>query len=339
MKKLLFFVLIMFTASVNFADDKKILVEIFTNSHCGVCPNAHNAINNYIAAYPDKINYIYYHMSFPYSDDPLNIANPLDPAGRNNYYGPFIFTPVAFFDGVKQQNNYSSWEGILNQMGSGQSLLNINLTGSKAEDKFDIKAEITAVDQIANNDLVIHFVVVEDVTYTGRNGISEHKHTMRKMITSPTGESFSISNGETKNITKNINIETSWDINKVGIVVFIQSAAGKNIYQSAYIKSSELTVTGVNDNGQAPIQFNLGQNYPNPFNPSTNISYSIADRQHVSLKVFDVLGNEIAVLVNETKSPGSYSINFSAEGFNSGVYFYSLETGSFKQVKKMIFLK
>ncbi|MCH7770810.1 MAG: T9SS type A sorting domain-containing protein [Bacteroidetes bacterium] len=86
-------------------------------------------------------------------------------------------------------------------------------------------------------------------------------------------------------------------------------------------------------------EFKLFQNYPNPFNPSTRIQYAVSSRQFVSLKVYDVLGNEIAVLVNEEKPAGTYELEWDASRFPSGVYFYQLRSGSFVQTKKMILLK
>jgi len=88
-----------------------------------------------------------------------------------------------------------------------------------------------------------------------------------------------------------------------------------------------------------PDNFTLEQNYPNPFNPNTNIKYRIPDRGFVSLKVYDVLGNEVATLVNEEKPAGSYEVNFNAAGLSSGIYFYELQAGSFVETKKMILLR
>ena len=93
-----------------------------------------------------------------------------------------------------------------------------------------------------------------------------------------------------------------------------------------------------NDNS-VPIVFNLDQNYPNPFNPTTSIKYSVPSSEHVSLKVFDILGREIAVLVNEQKSAGIYTINFDASDLSSGVYFYRLNSGNNIQIKKMLLVK
>lgn len=86
-------------------------------------------------------------------------------------------------------------------------------------------------------------------------------------------------------------------------------------------------------------EFVLYQNYPNPFNPSTSIQYVVGSGQFVQLKVYDVLGNEIAILVNEEKPAGSYEVNFKASKLSSGIYFYKLQAGSFFETKKMILLR
>ncbi|MDO8550358.1 MAG: T9SS type A sorting domain-containing protein [Ignavibacteria bacterium] len=83
----------------------------------------------------------------------------------------------------------------------------------------------------------------------------------------------------------------------------------------------------------------LSQNYPNPFNPGTTIEFSIAAQEKVTIKVFDILGREVSVLLNEEKPAGSYSIVFNAKNLASGVYFYSIRSKSFIQTKKMILLK
>src|SRR5690606_15701443 len=95
-----------------------------------------------------------------------------------------------------------------------------------------------------------------------------------------------------------------------------------------------------------PIEFRLEQNYPNPFNPSTVISYQLPVSGLVTLKIYDVLGNEVASLVNEEKPAGSNEVEFNANshsGFvrklSSGIYFYKLQAGSFVEMKKMILLK
>jgi hypothetical protein len=91
--------------------------------------------------------------------------------------------------------------------------------------------------------------------------------------------------------------------------------------------------------GVIPHEFRLEQNYPNPFNPGTRITYRIANASFVTLKVYDVLGREVAAIVNEVKGPGMYQAEWDASGFPSGVYEYRLAAGSYLGVKKMILLK
>jgi hypothetical protein len=97
--------------------------------------------------------------------------------------------------------------------------------------------------------------------------------------------------------------------------------------------------SAVGDEKGLPKEFALSQNYPNPFNPATNVSYQLAARSQVSLKVFDVLGREVATLVNEEKEPGTYSAVWDARNAASGVYFYRLDAGNFTSVRKLLLLK
>jgi len=102
-----------------------------------------------------------------------------------------------------------------------------------------------------------------------------------------------------------------------------------NISTATSIPSAESTHAG----------FELKQNYPNPFNPSTQITFYLSRQSNVKLNVFDMLGREVAVLIDENQSPGTHHINFNAEDLPSGVYFYRLQTADFLETKKMILAK
>ncbi len=88
-----------------------------------------------------------------------------------------------------------------------------------------------------------------------------------------------------------------------------------------------------------PYNYSLSQNYPNPFNPTTKISWQSPISSWQTLKIYDMLGNEVAILVNEYRPAGNYEVEFSGSDLPSGVYFYQLKAGSFIQTKKMILLK
>jgi hypothetical protein len=102
------------------------------------------------------------------------------------------------------------------------------------------------------------------------------------------------------------------------------------------------TSTGVGvaaQSGQIARSFELAQNYPNPFNPSTEISFTLAKSGKVRLTVYNLLGKEVAVLVNGMRNAGSQTVTFDAKNLSSGVYFYKLEAGSTMIAKKMMLLK
>ena len=120
-----------------------------------------------------------------------------------------------------------------------------------------------------------------------------------------------------------INDTTGWAVGDSGKILFTENGG----------------VTSVEENIFNPFNFYLSQNYPNPFNPVTSLQYAIGSRQFVTLKVYDLLGKEVATLVNEEKPAGEYEVEFNAATLPSGIYFYQLKAGQFSETKKMILLK
>lgn len=113
----------------------------------------------------------------------------------------------------------------------------------------------------------------------------------------------------------------------------------KELYATDFILAKSNIKHKIIDIKNENITYNLAQNYPNPFNPSTKISYQIQERGNVTVKVFDILGNEIKTLVNEFKEKGEYNIIFDAKELSSGVYIYQIKSGDFIFSKKMTLLK
>lgn len=112
-----------------------------------------------------------------------------------------------------------------------------------------------------------------------------------------------------------------------------------DIFFAKYNSSGSLNIVGLENVAETPKIYSLYQNYPNPFNPSTKIRYSVASRQFVSLKVYDLLGRLVALLVNEEKQIGTYEITFTASNLSSGIYFYTIKAGDYIQTKKLLLLQ
>ncbi len=121
--------------------------------------------------------------------------------------------------------------------------------------------------------------------------------------------------------------------------VYATESSNKNGYSVAEFEIYRPVVNAISDKVPVPSEFNLDQNYPNPFNPSTIISYRLSGSGHVSLRIYDALGREVAVLVNGRQSPGSHRVTFDASKFPSGVYFYRLSTDESTDAKKMVLLR
>ena len=128
------------------------------------------------------------------------------------------------------------------------------------------------------------------------------------------------------------------EITIMDLMVLVDNGNNGTIDDTLYLQNQ---VTNVEDEGSLllPDSYNLAQNYPNPFNPVTTIKYSIPESGNVLLKVYDILGNEVATLINEERDRGIHSVDFDASRLSSGVYLYKLQAGSFVETKKMILLK
>ncbi len=128
-------------------------------------------------------------------------------------------------------------------------------------------------------------------------------------------------------------------LNDVSAGVGVFSEGSTTALNPIMYKTYKLTPTDVNDINPIVNSFSLEQNYPNPFNPATTIKYTISEKDFVTIKIYDVLGKEVASLVNTVKDAGSYEVEFNAKNLSSGMYLYSIQAGKYNATKKMILMK
>ena len=132
-------------------------------------------------------------------------------------------------------------------------------------------------------------------------------------------------------------LESGFYYDEASGVLFIKLAASADSSYNILVDSVE--VTGIRSSPANPSGYELNQNYPNPFNPSTSISYRLPGRSFVTLKVYDVLGREVATLAGGEESAGEHTILFDGGGLSSGVYIYRLTAGAYRESREMLLLK
>lgn len=142
------------------------------------------------------------------------------------------------------------------------------------------------------------------------------------------GLSFEIEGFDTTLIKGGVEVDNLRGIDTLGS--FLVDGFGDSVYS---------VITDVSKTRTNPKGFVLYQNYPNPFNPTTIIKFSVFEREQVSLKIFDLLGQEVKTLVQEEKTKGSYEVVFNASELPSGIYVYQLKTGKLVETKKMVLMK
>lgn len=140
-------------------------------------------------------------------------------------------------------------------------------------------------------------------------------------------------------VTSSVNTSYSWYVSGKKFPIFGITYIASDLFN---VKSASYVTnftTSISQNSQIADSYKLEQNYPNPFNPSTSINFSITKSGMTSLKVYDMLGKEVATLMNGNLNAGSYTATFDASSLPSGVYFYKLQTEGFSEIKKMSLVK
>ena len=143
------------------------------------------------------------------------------------------------------------------------------------------------------------------------------------------------------NTTSSVYYSKFWELSKGFTTKLFKEASFKLdcLIYTAWIDAQSQTFVENGTKQGSILNFTLFQNYPNPFNPVTSIQYSINSGQFISLKIYDILGNEVSELVNEYRNAGSYQVKFDGTNLSSGVYFYKLQTDNNIEIKKMTLLK
>ena len=236
-------------------------------------------------------------------------AVALDEIDNAIYNGSTNLLPADFLLSVSNKNNWTGSDDTRQTMPSGVFPLPVELT--------------TFVAKVVNNKVQLNW---ETETEVSNYGFSVE----RRAIQTETWMNIGFING-----AGNSNSNKKYEFIDFDLPPGKYSYRLKQIdVDGSYAYSFEINVE-INP----PVEYSLKQNYPNPFNPSTKISWQSPINSYQTIKVYDVLGNEVATLVDEYKPAGSFEVVFDAKGLGSGLYFYKLQSGNYIETKKMILLK
>lgn len=326
----------------------KPLIEFGTGTWCQWCPCGDDIIHGILQNYPNTL-VLAYHGPANTSSDPFSFFNgnaimsqlgvPYWPAGD-----------ISRRTGMIDRSGWNNPVVIqTNQVVPSVSIATTKSYNSSTR-QLDVTANVTALRNI-DTSCKVNFVLTEDfIVYpqTGNGscpGSSNYVHewVVRNMVNGSLGEvlnSGSWTQGNTITRSWTTTLPSNWVDNNMKVNVFVYAAIG-NLSTQSWVQQTkkEAMLTGIENQNQVPVEYSLSQNYPNPFNPVTNIKFSILKDGFVSFKVYDAVGNQVALFVDGFMKAGTYNAEFEGSEFATGVYFYRLIAGDFTQTKKMILSK
>ena len=329
------------------ADQRLVLIESQFNVSCVNSHSADQVLNQLAEDYPEYFVPVVYHTWWPSDNDPFYEYNPAENYTRITYYpyhyDNFYHTPYAWIDGVIRGGmSFDLWGGMMLDRFDVEAPLTINLSGEFNETARTGNLRITIIaDGIIDWHLLkIRIALTEDsLHFQAPNGTVWHNFTMRDMIPDTDGMPVCISQGDTLATEQSFICPEPLRYQYCKLVVWVQCDYNRVIFQAARIKLTDLSPVSVAVTAELPSNFQLDQNYPNPFNASTTISFTIDHPQFVTLKVYDLLGREVRMLVDEDRQAGLHNIIFDATDLSSGIYFYRLQAGDYSESKRMVLLK
>jgi hypothetical protein len=331
---------------------RKVIFEKWTSSTCGPCASQNPSFEAWVPSVWNDVTVVAYHVGWPSGNplDPMYLHNPTQSYDRRYYYG-INAVPCARVDGIistgacvscSYTNPTTCLQAYFEQRRGTATPVSVSVTDTRvAGDSIRANIVVTKLSTLPAGAYYLRVMAVERIiTYLsppGSNGETIFPDVFRLSIPTSQGTSITTSAG-TENFQFTYKRNSVWVDSMIYTLVFVQNDNNKEVMNSG--RPSNITITGIQTyNNEVPGTYTLMQNYPNPFNPSTYIAFTIPKEENVTLKVYDILGNEVASLVNGKQQEGTYNIFFDGANLSSGVYFYKLTAGNYTDTKKMTLLK
>ncbi len=340
-----------FNSNKSYSDVNNVVLEYCTGTWCQWCPCGHEIIHDILLNYPNTV-VLGYHGA---GSDPWQSYS----AGIRGLFG-FSAYPTGVIGrktGVVDRNAWNN-EVVLQTL-----LIQPGVSITVSSKNYDVTTRtltatvvITALTDLSGS-YYVNYVLTENNLIYSQTGNSSctgggnyvHGHVVKSMMNGDLGELVNSGNWTTgQQITKAVNyvLPNSPQVaepNNCELNIFVYkqgTSISTNYNVQNSLKTSVTGATGISNTGSSiPSSYSLTQNYPNPFNPNTNFSFSVPKSEKVTLKFYDILGNEIETYVDGILNAGTYGVEFDGSKYASGIYFYTLTAGSFIETKKMNLIK
>ena len=354
MKKL-FTIFSLFVLSISFNPNNSysqnnVVLEYCTGTWCGFCPCGHEVIDQILTNYPNTVVLAYHGGG---SDPWLSYSAGIRALFSFSGYPEGCVGRKTGNIGINAWNNEVVLQSLL--IPPGVSISVSNKTYDAVSRTLTATVVITALAELTG-DFNINYVLTENNIIYPQSGNGScagnsnynHVHIVKSMMNGDLGELIHSGAWTTgQQVTRNVSyvVPTAPQVAEpnncdVNIFVYKQGSSistNSNVQQS--MKTPLTGTTGIQNQSSVVKDYSLTQNYPNPFNPTTNFSFSIPKDGNVSLKFYDVLGNEVDSYVNGFLKAGVYSVAFDGSKLSSGIYFYTLSSTDFSSTKKMMLTK
>jgi hypothetical protein len=313
------------------------MFENWTSSTCGPCASNNPQLTVWINNnWNNGLICVSYHVGWPSpGNDPMYLHNPTQSYDRRFYYG-VNSVPAAYLEGIRSYVgspfNFANMQVYFDLYRSNTSPISVHVVDARIPSTDSNKATVTVtkLSTLPAGTYYLRVMATEQlITYgspPGTNGETQFKNVFRRSFPNSTGTSISTASG-TETYEFRYRIDPVWNDAQIHTIAFVQNDVDKTMMNSY---RNGMTVTGIEPySNQIPDKFNLEQNYPNPFNPTTNVKFNLPKSEYVTLKIYDMVGNEIKTLVEGNQQAGVYNITVDGSNLSSGVYFYTLRTSSF----------
>jgi hypothetical protein len=315
-----------------------VVLEIGTATWCQACPGAAIGADDMIDNGHDVAVVEYHHND--------NYSEPNGEA-RLDYY-QIIGFPTAVFDGTDKyiggsyaQSLYPQYLPIYQTRKGIKTAFTMEIYGDNVGNDYSLTIRINKTATIPYQDLKLFMILTESNIPYSWFGLDHLNWVERLVIPDSEGTAIDMMSNDVLDVGLDFTFDNAWDVVNCELAAFIQNADDKEILQATKVMVTDLIQVGIGDDTEAslPRATALKGNYPNPFNASTAIEYSLSEEDMVTIRLFDILGREIATLVNERKQAGKHSVTVDASELGTGVYFYRMDTENFSGTRKMLLIK